>query len=138
MAMAMLRARFLLTSGHLVATCLVRMETASMVAYLSFALAIGNLFAGLDVYSPIVGTIKLKMRVGSLFTTPPHRCIQKNAVHIFCHFVGGVCVCQMILHDLDPARYLWYVVLLTHLPSSLCILDTTAQRFLFKTAQHPY
>ncbi|ETL37335.1 hypothetical protein, variant 1 [Phytophthora nicotianae CJ01A1] len=115
MAMAMLRARFLLTSGHLVATCLVRMETASMVAYLSFALAIGNLFAGLDVYSPI-----------------------KNAVHIFCHFVGGVCVCQMILHDLDPARYLWYVVLLTHLPSSLCILDTTAQRFLFKTAQHPY
>ncbi|EEY67983.1 uncharacterized protein PITG_18047 [Phytophthora infestans T30-4] len=106
MATAVLRARFLLTSGHLVATYL----TASIVAYLSFALAGGNLFTGLD----------------------------KNAVHIFCHFVGGVLVCQVILHDLDPGRYLWYVVLLTHVPTSLCTLDTIAQLLLFKTARHPY
>ncbi|KAG3168702.1 hypothetical protein PI126_g3159 [Phytophthora idaei] len=115
-AMAVLRARFLLTSGHLVATCLlVGTEAASIPAYLSFALAVGNLFAGLDVFSSM-----------------------KNAVHIFCHFLGGVLVCQMILHGLDPARYLWYVVLLTHLPSSLCTLDTIAQLFFLKTARYPY
>ncbi|KAF4028198.1 Transmembrane protein [Phytophthora infestans] len=115
MATAVLRARFLLTSGHLVATYLVKTETASIVAYLSFALAGGNLFTGLDVFSSM-----------------------KNAVHIFCHFVGGVLVCQVILHDLDPGRYLWYVVLLTHVPTSLCTLDTIAQLLLFKTARHPY
>ncbi|KAH7481776.1 hypothetical protein PRIC1_014873 [Phytophthora ramorum] len=114
-SMAVLRARFLLTSGHFVATCLVGMETANVAAYLSFALAVGSLFAGLDVFSPT-----------------------KNAVHIFCHFLGGVLVCQMILHDLDPPRYLWYVVLLAHLPSSLCTLDTIVQLFILKTARRSY
>ncbi|OWZ18681.1 hypothetical protein PHMEG_0007194 [Phytophthora megakarya] len=113
--MEVLRARFLLTSGHLVATCLVKAETAWVVAHLSFAVAVGNLVAGLDVFSPM-----------------------KNTVHIFCHFLGGILVCQMILYDLDPAQYLWYVVLLTHLPSSLCTLATIAQLFLFKTARHSY
>ncbi|KAL3674042.1 hypothetical protein V7S43_001724 [Phytophthora oleae] len=113
--MEVLRARFLLTSGHLVATCLVDMEAASVVAYLSFALAVGSLFAGLDIFSPT-----------------------KSAVHIFCHFLGGVLVCQVNLHELDPARYLWYVVLLAHVPTLLCTLDTTAQLYPFKTARHSY
>ncbi|KAG7388043.1 hypothetical protein PHYPSEUDO_013162 [Phytophthora pseudosyringae] len=113
--MAVLRARFLLTGGHLVATCLVGMEAASVVAYLSFALAVGSFFAGLDVFSPT-----------------------KNAVHICCHFLGGVLVCQIILHDLDPAKYLWYVVLVAHLSSTLCTLDTIAQLFFFKTARNSY
>ncbi|KAE8880209.1 hypothetical protein PF005_g8693 [Phytophthora fragariae] len=113
--MEVLRARFLLTCGHLVATCLTGIEVPSVVSYLSFAVAVGSLFAGLDVFSPT-----------------------KNAVHIFCHFVGGVLVCQLILHDLDPTRYLWYVVVLTHVPSSLCTLDTIAQLFLLKTARQSY
>ncbi|EGZ27581.1 hypothetical protein PHYSODRAFT_475114 [Phytophthora sojae] len=113
--MEVLRARFLLTCGHLVATCLTGLEAAGIVAYLSFAAAIGSLFAGLDVFSPT-----------------------KNAVHIFCHFVGGVLVCQGILHDLDPSRYLWYAVMLAHVPSSLCTLDTIGQLFLLKTARQSY
>ncbi|KAG6623368.1 uncharacterized protein IUM83_06226 [Phytophthora cinnamomi] len=113
--MEVLRARFLLTCGHLVATCLAGVEAASVVAYLSFALAVGSLLAGLDVFSST-----------------------KNTVHIFCHFLGGVLVCQLILHDLDPGRYLWYVVLLAHVPSSLCTLNTVAQLFVLKTAGQSY
>ncbi|KAG7389664.1 hypothetical protein PHYBOEH_007396 [Phytophthora boehmeriae] len=113
--MDLVRARFLLTGGHLVATCLLEMEAASTVAYLSFALAVGSLFAGLDVFSP-----------------------SKNAVHIVCHFLGGMLVCQIVLQDLAPAQYLWYVVVFAHLPSSLCTLNTISQLFIFKTARHSY
>eukprot|EP00644_Phytophthora_capsici_P006041 jgi/Phyca11/4640/fgenesh1_pm.PHYCAscaffold_2_\ len=109
--MQVLRTRFLLTSGHLVATCL----AASVVAYLSFALTFGSLFAGLDIFSPT-----------------------KNALHVFCHFLGGVMVCEVNLRDLDPARYLWYVVLLVHVPTLMCTLDTIAQLYVFKTARHSY
>jgi hypothetical protein len=38
----------------------VRPQAASVVAYLSFALAVGSLFAGLDVFSPAVGSPALR------------------------------------------------------------------------------
>ncbi|CEG36358.1 uncharacterized protein PHALS_02448 [Plasmopara halstedii] len=113
MSMAVLRARFMLTSGHMLATCLVGMQASSILTYLSFTLAFGSLIAGLDILSPL-----------------------KNAVFIVCHVFGGVSVCQVILHDLDPAQYMWCIVLLIHLPISMCTLDTITRLIFLKTARY--
>ncbi|GAB9475178.1 hypothetical protein Gpo141_00012280, partial [Globisporangium polare] len=116
-----LAARFLLTSGHVMATCLALhalpltgAEGAVVLVALSFLLAAVSLVTGIDIFSP-----------------------PRNAVHIACHFLGGVMLSRVVLYKL-PSAYLWHVVLVAHLPSSCCTLDAARRLFLVRASPHRY
>lgn len=63
--------------------------------------------------------------------------VQRNAVHIACHFLGGVMLSRVVLYKL-PSAYLWHVVLVAHLPSSCCTLDAARRLFLVRASPHRY